>query len=717
MFKGCRKILMAWIMAVVMILSFCAAELGTAFEAFAYTSQVATVKASSLNVRSGPGTNYAKVTSLSLGEQVVVVDEVTGSDGSPWAKITDASGNQLGYVLKSYLGMSTVYSGLSDSSFESMMSSQGFPESYKPYLRSLHSQYPNWTFTAVHTGLDWETVISNESVVGRNLVYTSSKSSWKSTQDGAYDWGTGTWPGFDGSAWVAASEDIIRYYMDPRNFLDSVYVFQFLDHKYNASVHTASGLESMVKGTFMESTYSGSSSSAGSSGSSSSGVSFDAPTVVTDANGVQLIGPGFTVDISEGSSGTTASSSPASSTSSSSVSSSPSSSVSVSGGPGASLADPTSSSGTSSGSVSYVDILMKAAQESGVNPYVLASMIIQEQGQAGTSPLISGTYSGYSGIYNFFNVEAYQSGSMSAVQRGLWWASQSGSYDRPWNSREKAIVGGAKFYGENYTYEKQNTFYLKKFNVLGDNLYKHQFMTNIQGAASEGYHLSKAYTAEVRTAAHNFEIPVYTGMPDTPEPCPTKDGSPNNKLSGLGVEGFTITPTFNTDTSSYDLIVGMSVETVNVWAQTVDSKATISGIGSISLASGGNTVRITVTAENGTTREYTLNIVRQNGGATYTYGLGTGSGYSSYGPGVSTSGSSTGSTSTGSPSAGVSTSGASSGVVPGVAPGSSQTTTQTNAPAATQTTTQSSTTAKDSVIFAPPSGGTGAAQIQAPGGQ
>ena len=35
---------------------------------------------------------------------------------------------------------------------------------------------------------------------------------------------------------------------------------------------------------------------------------------------------------------------------------------------------------------------------------------------------------GYQGYYNFFNIEAYQSGSMDAISRGLWYASQSGSY-------------------------------------------------------------------------------------------------------------------------------------------------------------------------------------------------------------------------------------------------------------------------------------------------
>lgn len=94
---------------------------------------------------------------------------------------------------------------------------------------------------------DWNTVIQNEGVLGRNLVHTNSISSYKSLADGAYNWDSGTWTGFDGSTWVAASTEIISYYMDPRNFLDEVNIFQFLDQSYNASLHTKEGLQSMLK--------------------------------------------------------------------------------------------------------------------------------------------------------------------------------------------------------------------------------------------------------------------------------------------------------------------------------------------------------------------------------------------------------------------------------------------------------------------------------------
>ena len=258
---------------------------------------------------------------------------------------------------------------------------------------------------------------------------------------------------------------------------------------------------------------------------------------------------------------------------------------------------------------------MRAGEQSGVNPYVLASMIMQEQGK-GTSPLISGNYAGYSGYYNFFNVEAYQSGSMSAIERGLWYASQSGSYGRPWNTVEKSILGGALNYGDNYVKAGQNTFYLKKFNVQGSNLYKHQYMSNVQAAASEGAKLAQAYTPEVKNSALEFIIPVYNNMPDQPCAAPTGDGSPNNKLSGLGVDGFSLTPTFNKDTEVYDLIVDTSVSAVNVQASTADSTATVNGTGTVNLGAGTTDVTVTVTAQNGSTRTYTIHVAKQSGGPT-----------------------------------------------------------------------------------------------------
>ena len=237
--------------------------------------RTASVNATNLNVRSGPGTSYQALAKLSKGAPVTVLGEQTGTDGVVWYQIrySGSGGEQTGYVSSKYIKFPTAIK--SDSDFESYLTKQGFPESYKQGLRELHAQYPNWTFTAFQTNLDWNTALKNESVIGRNLVASSSISSWKSTDPGAYDWGTGTWPGFDGSSWVQASSDITAYYMDPRNFLNDKYIYQFMKQSYDSSLHTKTGLQNMVSGTFLSGTVSGGSSvSAGtgsSSGSSSSG--------------------------------------------------------------------------------------------------------------------------------------------------------------------------------------------------------------------------------------------------------------------------------------------------------------------------------------------------------------------------------------------------------------------------------------------------------------
>lgn len=59
---------------------------------------------------------------------------------------------------------------------------------------------------------------------------------------GAYDFNGGYWYGLDGS-WVAASKEIIMYYMDPRNFLNDTYIFMFENQSYDPSYQTESGVK------------------------------------------------------------------------------------------------------------------------------------------------------------------------------------------------------------------------------------------------------------------------------------------------------------------------------------------------------------------------------------------------------------------------------------------------------------------------------------------
>ena len=675
MTKKQKRILALMLGAV--LLGDCAARTGTMISglslAYAATGS-ATVNATTLNVRSTPGTTGSVVKKLAYGAAVTVVSETAGSDGKTWYKIqfSSGSGTQEGYVRSDYIKFPVSYSY--DSTFENYLNSQGFPESYKVSLRTLHTEHPTWVFQAQKTGLNWSDVMAAEGAVGANLVSKSSISSWKSTEYGAYDWNTGTWTGFDGSSWVAASKDIVAYYMDPRNFLNDTYVFQFLHHAYDSNAQTREGLTSLITGTFLEktpeSTTAATQSVQETIGSGSSPVVNNSGS--TGTSGSLQQGESYGPGMSTGTSGGTSSGSSSGSTGSQGVSlEGPGSTVSstisqrkvittalpeVEYGPGMDASsitdDNTGASNTSPVPTgqTYVDIIMKAAAQTGVNPYVLGAMILQEQG-TGKSGSISGKTAGYEGYYNFFNVGAFASGSMSAITRGLWYASQSGSYGRPWNSIEKSIIGGATYYSENFLKNGQDTFYLKKFNVQGSNLYKHQYMTNVEGAAGEGAKLARAYTDAMKKQALVFKIPVFNNMPETACAKPTVNGNPNNKLSGITIDGYSLTPTFSKDTEKYDLVVDSSVSSVNIRVTAIDSKATVSGAGTISLGSGTTIVKIVVKAENGDTRTYQVSIAKGNGNGSTTIvspstGSSTGSqSGSTVGPGGSTGTSSSGSTS------------------------------------------------------------------------
>ncbi len=100
-----------------------------------------------------------------------------------------------------------------------------------------------------------------------------------------------------------------------------------------------------------------------------------------------------------------------------------------------------------------------------------------------------------------------------------------------------------------------------------------------------------------------------TGNTQNNAPAATNSKSNNANLSNLGIRPHDFSG-FKANTTSYNVTVPKETETVEVYATAQNSKATISGTGSLSLREGLNTVSITVTAEDGTTKTYTLNIIR-----------------------------------------------------------------------------------------------------------
>ena len=130
----------------------------------------------------------------------------------------------------------------------------GFPSSYKPYLRTLHKKYPNWKFVPYNTGIKFKTVVNNEYKMDRSLIEKNFSKFLKSTQTGDYNVNTGTYIPKDGSSWVTASKNAIAYFVDPRNFLNDVHIYMFEQLSYDASNQTQAGVEAILDNSFMHKT-------------------------------------------------------------------------------------------------------------------------------------------------------------------------------------------------------------------------------------------------------------------------------------------------------------------------------------------------------------------------------------------------------------------------------------------------------------------------------
>ncbi len=258
--------------------------------------------------------------------------------------------------------------------------------------------------------------------------------------------------------WYVASRDTVSYYLDPRNFLSEEYIFMFENLKYNSSIQTEDAVRGVTSGTFLNTN-------------------------------------------------------------------------------------------------EYLNILMKTARTYNVSPVYLASRIRQEKGSTDSISTTGGSFTfsvdnsclnnlgyasnidswnalnscgngkAYSGIYNYFNIGAYSSYQSPQI-RGLIWANGGfdasvTTYNRPWNSKERAIMGGTEYIASKYINANQNTLYYQKFNVSPDAvypIYTHQYMTNIRAHSQEAYSIYKSYkNNNLLNNTYEFLIPVYNNMPNDNE--------------------------------------------------------------------------------------------------------------------------------------------------------------------------------------------------------
>lgn len=186
----------------------------------------------------------------------------------------------------------------------------------------------------------------------------------------------------------------------------------------------------------------------------------------------------------------------------------------------------------------YSELILSAAQTSKVSAFHLASRIKQEVGPFLSHSSISGTVSGFEGLYNFYNIGATSSSEpMGAIKNGLQYAKDGkgastatkNKYLIPWNTKERAITGGAIFIGSSYINLGQNTIYLQKFHVYDtqeDELFWHQYMTNVLAPYSESKLIYTGYSnSNLLNSAISFVIPIYENMPDLPCTSPAISAS------------------------------------------------------------------------------------------------------------------------------------------------------------------------------------------------
>ena len=375
--------------------------------------------------------------------------------------------------------------------YESQLRQAGFTSKYIPALKVLHEKYPNWQFEAVQINLSLDDAVSQERKSHKQqLIQNISQNNGKGYYcDCSKCYVNGKYVVQEGKTWVSASETAVRYYMNPVNFLDDRYIYQFETTDYE-DYQTATGVEEILKGTWMHNSYiDGYSprtkySAAIMTAAQESGVSAyylaakivqevggSAPTA-TGASGKNSTYPGIYnyYNIGAETGGLDglkwASQKPPANN--------------IVNTDNARLRDKPTTSGSST-----VTRL----------PYGTAVTILDT---------VKGTHDGF--MWYYVSVNGYKGYIRSDLVGNI--------YNRPWTNPYSSIVNGAKWIANNFT-ETQNTGYFQKFNVhpASADRFSHEYMANVQAAVSESGLKYKAYSnGDVLSQPMKFIIPVYTNI-------------------------------------------------------------------------------------------------------------------------------------------------------------------------------------------------------------
>ena len=350
---------------------------------------------------------------------------------------------------------------------EDNLRAQGFAESYIEDLAALQKEHPNWKFVAFKTGIDFDDAVKGE------------------------------------LAGTPTTETNLRAYLDPRNWLNEKYIFQFESIKKSDAVQSVSSVNAILKNTWMANSKINYFDTQGISKTVTE-VNTYADAMIKASNYTNMSANYIAAKIRQENGGATYSA--------------------------------TAVCGTRppfQGMFNYFNIgayttamdglawaagFLKANKDTVLYDGTSATaspIVTVSNGQRMTYVKEDGEYYRVT-LYNELGNGKYEDKETGYILKSDVNTTYMGNYGRPWTDPNKAIYYGAKYIANGYlTY--QYTMYLQKFNVNAQsgNLYRHEYMTNVSGAASEGYHLYSGYSnAGLLNSAHTFYIPVFNNMPN-----------------------------------------------------------------------------------------------------------------------------------------------------------------------------------------------------------
>lgn len=203
-------------------------------------------------VKSLPDASAETIVSVPSGTTVFLKGVELDADYNLWFQTSvEYNGSSCtGYIDRNYLAYSNEYLiSWEDTYFPQMatfaavdayMDVEQFPDSYRSKLMLLKQAHPNWIFVRQNVKLDWQTVVKNENYRDRSLISGSMGGAYRGD--------------YYGSGWYYASEAAVKYYLDPRNFLNDTRIFQFEQLTYNPSYHSKDAVQNILNNTFMKGT-------------------------------------------------------------------------------------------------------------------------------------------------------------------------------------------------------------------------------------------------------------------------------------------------------------------------------------------------------------------------------------------------------------------------------------------------------------------------------